>query len=96
MSERHARSGKERRSIRAALHGERPAIQVGKGGVDEALVRAVDQALTAREALKIRVGGSCPLEPAEAAEALALELGAEVIGVTGSTAILYRPGPDEE
>ena len=95
MSLRHARSGKERRQVRAALHAERPAFQVGKGGVDAAIVGAIDQALTAREALKIRVGPACPLEPAATAEALAVELRAEVISVTGRTLILYRPNPDE-
>ena len=94
-SVRHTTGGKERREIRAALHGERPAVQVGKNGVDEALVASAEQALAAREAIKVRVGGGCPLEPAEVAEALAIELKAEVVAITGGTILLYRPQPEE-
>lgn len=94
--ERHTTSGKERRAVRAALHDEKPAIQVGKGGLEPAVIAAVDQALTAREAIKVRVGNSCPNEPREVAEALAIELHAEIIGITGSTILLFRPSPEND
>lgn len=95
MSERYTSSGKERRQVRAALHAERPVVQIGKKGIDAALLASAEQALAAREAIKVRVGNACPLEPAEAAEALAVELRAEVIEVKGSTILLWRPREDE-
>lgn len=95
MSERHSRSGKERRQIRAALHHEAAAIQVGKNGLDPQVLQAVEQALTAREAIKVKVGRNCPVEPGEAAETLARALGAEVVAVTGRTVQLFRPEPEE-
>ncbi len=81
--------------MRAALHAERPAIQVGKGGVDDALLAAVEQALVAREALKLRVGNNCPTEPRETAELIATALHAEIVAITGNTVLLYRPGADD-
>lgn len=91
MTLRHTPSGKERRQARGALHRERPAIQVGKAGLTTALLEAVDEALEAREAIKIRLARSCPLAPAEAAARLAEELDAQVLGVVGRTVLLLRP-----
>ncbi len=88
---RHTQSGKERRQARAALHGERAAIQVGKAGLTPALFEAVDEALEARETIKVRIARSCPTAPAEAAALLAEELEAEVLGVVGRTILLLRP-----
>jgi RNA-binding protein len=95
MGTRYSSSGKERRQVRAALHAERPAVQVGKNGVDEALVTSAEQAIAAREAIKVKVGNACPLEPAEVAEALSVELRAEVVEVKGGTILLWRPGEDD-
>jgi RNA-binding protein len=89
--ERHSKSGKERRQVRAALHAERPAIQVGKNGVDAPMLAALEEAIASREALKIRVGNNCPTGPVETAEQLADALHAEIIGVTGRTVLLWRP-----
>lgn len=94
MGPRYSQSGKERRQVRAALHAEPPAVQVGKKGVDDALVTSARQALEAREAIKVRVGNGCPLEPGEVAEALAVELQAEIVEVKGSTILLWRPADE--
>ncbi len=91
MTTRHTRSGRERREARAALHGERAAIQVGKAGLTPAVLEAVDEALEARETIKVRIARSCPLSPAEIAARLAEELDAEVVGVVGRAVLLLRP-----
>ncbi|HHN75554.1 MAG TPA: YhbY family RNA-binding protein [Acidobacteria bacterium] len=95
---RFTSGGKERRAIRAALHDERAVVQVGKAGLEPAVIVSVEQALGAREAIKVAIGRSCPLEPAEVATALAREVGAEVIERKGRVISLYRPaeGPSEE
>lgn len=69
--------------------------QIGKGGLTDAVVEQVSQALTARELVKYRVLETCPLSPKEAAHELAAKTGAQVVKVIGSRIILYRPNPEK-
>ena len=68
-----------------------PAIaQIGKGGVGDAMVATVSDALEARELIKMKVLENCGLDVRSAAEELAARTGAEVVAVIGSKCILYR------
>lgn len=95
MPEQFTQSGKDRRRIRALLHGERAVVQVGKAGLNDALIESADDVLEAREAIKIAILRGCPLEVEDAVAQLADALGAEVIQQTGRTALLFRPNPEE-
>jgi len=92
---RHTQSGRDRRAIRAALHGERPVVQIGRAGLTPSVIAAAREALAAREAIKLKVGQGSIASPREIAEALASALDAEVIAVTGRTLLLYRPAPPD-
>ncbi len=84
-------TSKERAALRAESHHLEPIFQVGKGGLSEAFYKQVDEALTTRELIKVRVLlETTPISPKEAAEELAQATGAEVIGVVGGVIILYR------
>ena len=48
-------TGKERAALRAQANGLDPLFQVGKGGVSDALIKQTDDALTARELIKLKV-----------------------------------------
>lgn len=89
-----ALSGKDRRFLRGMGHHLDPVLQLGKEGLSEAFVSAVDQALADHELVKIRVGESAPLERREAASAVAEAAGAELAQVLGRTFLLYRPNGD--
>ncbi|MDQ7007849.1 MAG: YhbY family RNA-binding protein [Acidobacteriota bacterium] len=91
---RFTAGGKQRRAIRAALHDERAVVQVGKAGLEPEVIVSVEQALAAREAIKVAVGRSCPLAPAEVAATLARRVGAEVIERKGRVISLYRPAEE--
>lgn len=84
------------RSFLKGLANREPVIaQLGKSGVTAAVVRQLDQALAARELVKVRVLRNAPLEPGEAARRLAEVTGAEAVGVVGRVVTLYRPHPEE-
>ena len=68
-------------------------LLVGRAGVTDAVVREVDEALEARELIKVRLSGDRD-ERARAAAAIAQRTGAEVAGRVGRIAILYRENPD--
>ncbi len=87
--------GKERAALRAQANKLPAILQIGKNGIEENLIKQVDDALTARELIKIRVLDATFEDPREAADFFAKELSAEVIQVVGSAIILYRKNPEK-
>lgn len=88
-------SGKQRRHLRSLGHDLRPIVQIGKGGIDEGLVAAVDQALVDHELVKVKVGEAAGLDRHDAAEAIAQRTSSEVAQVLGNIVLLYRARPEE-
>ncbi len=70
-------------------------VQVGKGGIDDGLVAAVDQALLDHELVKVKVGEAAGLDRHEAAESIAQQTKSQVAQVLGYTILLYRAHPDD-
>jgi RNA-binding protein len=88
-------SGKQRRYLRSLGHELRPIVQVGRDGLDDGLVAAVDHALTDHELIKIKLGEAAELDRHDAAADLAARTHSEVAQVLGNTVLLYRPHPEE-
>jgi RNA-binding protein len=88
-------TGKQRRHLRALAHDLDPIVQVGKGGLDDGLVAAVDRALADHELVKVRVGEGAGLDRHAAADSLAAKTRSEVAQVIGNIVLLYRADPDE-
>ena len=88
-------SGKQRRHLRALAHDLRPIVQVGKDGIDDGLIAAVNQALIDHELIKVKVGESAGLDRHAAADDLAAKTQSDVAQVLGNTVILYRAHPEE-
>ncbi len=84
-----------RRALRAAGHHLAPVVQVGKEGVSEAVVRQLDEALSAHELVKVKVGTESPEDRFEAAERLGASASAQVAQILGRTALLYRKHPEK-
>lgn len=70
-------------------------MQIGKDGLDDGLIAAVDQALVDHELIKVKVGEAAGLDRHDVAEDLAKKTKSEVAQVLGNTVILYRAHPDE-
>lgn len=88
-------TSKERAALRAQANSIEPLFQVGKGGVSEALIKQVDDALRARELIKLRaLLETIPEEPRPLARQIAAATGAEVVQVIGGSIILYRYNPE--
>ncbi len=88
-------TGKERAAFRAKANHLEPLFQVGKGGMSDALIKQTDDALKARELIKVKVLlESSPITPRETADELAKATGAEVIQVIGGVIVLYRESPE--
>jgi RNA-binding protein len=88
-------TGKQRRSLRALGHGLNPVVQLGKGGLSQPLVDAVDRALADHELIKVKLLDTFDIDRHEAAEQLAAQTKSEVAQVLGKTILLYRPDPED-
>lgn len=88
-------TGKERAAFRAQANTLEPLFQLGKGGMSDALIKQTDDALRARELIKLKVLlESSPITPRQAADELAAATGADVIQVIGGVIVLYRYSPE--
>lgn len=88
-------TGKERAAWRAKANPLEPLFQVGKGGMSEAIIKQTDDALKARELIKVKVLlESSPVTPREVADELAQATNSDVIQVIGGVIVLYRENPE--
>ena len=86
--------GKDRAALRAEAHHLTTTVHVGQHGLTDAVLQSLDEALTARELVKVQLGRSAGPSAKDAAGQLATELQAEVVQVIGHTTTLYRYNPD--
>jgi RNA-binding protein len=89
-------TSKQRSELRAEAHHLSPTVHVGQHGITTSLVESLDDALRARELVKIQLGRHAELDPREMANHLAAEASADVVQVIGKTATLYRENPELE
>ncbi len=83
-------NSKQRATLRGMANGMDTIMQVGKDGVTDNLVATVNDALEARELIKLKVLDNSGETPRSAAEALAEGTGAEVVCTVGTKFVLYR------
>lgn len=83
-------TSKQRAKLRGIASTGDTIFQVGKGGVSDTLVKQVDDALTARELIKLKVLETSPAPVKEIAAALAQATGSEVVQTIGMKLVLYR------
>ena len=83
-------NSKQRAQLRALANPIETILQVGKSGVGEQLVKQVDDALTARELIKLRVLETAPGSVREIAEELAAATQSDVVLTIGTRFVLYR------
>ena len=81
---------KQRAYLRSLATNLDTIMQIGKSGVVDALVKTVNDALKARELIKMRVLETAGYTPREVAEELAQACEAEVVTVIGSKIVLYK------
>lgn len=67
-----------------------PIFQIGKGSLSPELTKAVDEALEARELIKISVLKNCVEDPKELAATMAEHTRSEVVQIIGKKIVLYR------
>ena len=83
-------TGKQKRFLRSKAHHLNPIFQVGKGGVNENMIKQISEALETRELLKISVLQNCEEDRDDVAAALSTGAAAELVQIIGNTIVLYK------
>lgn len=86
-------NGKEKRYLRSLANPIEPIVQVGKGSVTDSVLFSLNEALEARELVKVKVLKNCLDEVSDVAEALAEQSKSELVQVIGRNVVLYRRHP---
>lgn len=73
-----------------------PIFQIGKSSMTPSLISAIDEAITARELIKISVLQNCADDPNELAQLVAERTRSQVVQVIGKKIVLYREGKDDK
>ena len=89
-------NSRQRAQLRGIANDFETILQVGKMGISENTVKQVDDALEARELIKMSVLETCEKSSREVADELALKVKADVVQVIGRKFILYRQSKDNK
>lgn len=84
-------TSKQRAYLRSLASSIQPIYQVGKSIVTPELTAGIDEALEARELIKINVLKNCMDTPMNVANIIAERTHSEVVQVIGKKIVLYRP-----
>lgn len=89
-------TSKQRAYLKGLAMTMEPILQLGKGGVTPENTASVEEALAARELIKISVLQNCLYDTREMAEILAERTHSQVVQVIGRKIVLYREGKNEK
>jgi RNA-binding protein len=87
--------GSDRKYLRKLAHSLDPIVYVGKQGITDALVAAVDDALSSHELVKLKFNDQKD-QKKEILEQIEERTQSNVVGLVGNIATIYREHPDEE
>ncbi len=89
-------TSKQRASLRAMANPLQAILQIGKGGVNDNFLKQVDDALEARELVKITILETAMLDTRETCNEVAKLLRAEPVQSIGSKFVLYRESKENK
>jgi RNA-binding protein len=84
---------RERAHLKARAHALEPKVQVGHGGLTDAVVKEIDRALAAHELIKVKILLERDARD-ELAEAICARTDAAIVQQVGKVVVLWRPKPD--
>ncbi len=86
-------TGSQKRRLRALAHTRKAIVMIGKQGLTEAVVSAVDEALSAHELVNVKIAADRDERERFAAE-LAARTRSHCVGIVGTKGVFYRPHED--
>ncbi len=94
--ERPALSGKQKKYLKALAHPLNATVQIGKEGITEGVLTAINQELDLKELIKIKIGKNSSTAKEQGATELATATSSHLVQLIGKTIILYRENPERK
>lgn len=86
---------KQRAYLKSLAMTMDPIFQIGKNSMTPELTKAIEEALTARELIKVSVLKNCMDDPRMLADMIAERTHAQVVQVIGKKIVLYKEGKNK-
>ena len=83
-------NSRQRAQLRGMANSYETILQIGQIGINDNTVKQVNDALDARELIKLRILETCPTSVRETADTLANLTNSDVVQVIGTRFILYK------
>ena len=87
---------RERAHLKARAHHLEPTVQVGHGGLTDAVAAEIERALTAHELIKVKMAAADRHAREALSEAICARTDAAQVQRVGKVLVLWRPAPLED
>ena len=86
---------KQIKHLRGLGHKLNPLVLIGKEGINDNLLQAVDTELYNHELIKVKIGTNSSVDKKKAAEIIPESTRSELVQLIGKTLMLYRANPEK-
>lgn len=88
--------GKQKRFLRSQAHHLQPIFQIGKCGINEAMIVQIEEALEKRELIKVSLLQNTDEIAEDVAQVLEQAIACEVVQIIGRVLVLYKASSKEK
>ena len=88
--------GKQKSFLRSQAHHLQPIFQVGKGGMNDAMIQQIGEALEKRELIKVTLLQNTDETAEEVAVALESALRCQVVQIIGKILVVFKPSSKDK
>ena len=89
-------TGRQRARLKSESHDYKPVVNIGKFSLTDDVIKATEEALQARELIKIKILNNNLDDPNEILSELLERLDAEFVNHVGSILTIYRKNDDNK
>lgn len=89
-------NAKERSKLKSLSHDFKPVINIGKNSITDEVIKAIDEALSSRELIKIKILNNNLDDQDEILENILTSLNADFVNHLGSIITIYRKSDDNK
>lgn len=86
-------SSKQVKYLRGLGHALSPLVLIGKEGISDSLLKAMQRELGTHELVKVKIGTNSAVDKNEAVELIPQATGATLVQFIGKTLLLYKANP---
>ena len=87
---------RERAHLKGRAHALEPIVQVGQGGLSDAVLAELERALTAHGLIKVKINGTDRVARRAVADDICARTEAAPVQQVGKIIVLWRPTPEEQ